>query len=340
MTEVGSAGRAEAALSVRDLCVTVEIPGTSALLLDNVSLRANNGEIHGLVGESGCGKSTFVKSLLALLPNNCRVSGGEISVGSRRLELQSERQMRRIRGAVVALIPQDPYQALNPLFTIGDQLLPAIRRILNSRDPASRVTHREARDTLVFYITQCAVRDPEGALSRYPHEFSGGQLQRILISAALACKPALLLADEPTSALDVTTQREITRLIRQMAQRDQVAAVFVTHDLGLVSEICDRVSVMYCGQIVESGETRDVLNAPAHPYTQMLLACHPDRSANPVGIPGIVPQLNSLPSGCRFSNRCPSAGPLCGDKPESTDLSPRHRASCWALDAAGGPAHE
>lgn len=317
-------------LDVNGLTVTVNLGDRTAVLLDNVSVEVSGGEIHGLVGETGCGKSTFIKSLLAILPPSCRVTGGRIVIDGHHIETGTENDLRALRGGLVALIPQDPYQALNPVFTIGGQLLPAIGRVLARKagTGASRLP-AQAREVLLHYIALCHVRNPAGVLQRYPHEFSGGQLQRILISAALACKPRLLLADEPTSALDVTTQREITQLIRRMARSENVTTVFVSHDLELVSEICDRVSVMYCGQIVEVGSTDRVLTTPANPYTGMLLACHPDHSERPSGIPGLVPQLRSLPPGCRFASRCPSATDECARRPDRLDIGDDHAVSCW-----------
>lgn len=269
-----------------------------AQILDDVSISVAPGQIMGVVGESGCGKSTLLRAILGILPSGARSSGRVLFGGDDIL-----RRPDRGRGRI-GFIPQDPYLSLNPTFRAGDQILEIMRR----HAPGGRTSHR-ARLVELFRAVQ--LPDPEAALRKYPHEFSGGQRQRLLIAAALSCEPALIVADEPTTALDVTTQREILGLLREIARARNLSMLFVTHDFGVLASLCDAVSVLYAGRVAEAGPTRAVLEAPAHPYTRMLLACHPDRAVELAGIPGTVPPATAQPSGCRFHPRCPLAQPDC-----------------------------
>ena len=298
-------------LSVEGLRVLIPTDDGSAEVLDHVDLSIPRGGIVGVVGESGCGKSTLVRAVLGILPKAARVTGGRVVYDGEDLFHMSQRELtRRIRGKEIAFIPQDPYLALNPLFTVGTQLLEIMR--WHGRDGANggggRRTHR-AR--LIDLLRAVQIPDPEGALDRYPHQFSGGQRQRLLIAGALLPRPRLVIADEPTSALDVTTQLQILRLLRDLTMQFGVSMLFVTHDFGVVAQLCTEVTVMYAGQSVEAGRTEEIIDRPRHPYTQMLIACHPDRALDPAGIPGAVPSPLTPPPGCRFHPRCPSATMVC-----------------------------
>ena len=294
-------------LQVEGLAVQLRTEAGTARILDDVTFSVPAGGSLGIVGESGCGKSTLLRAILGILPRGAETPVGSILFEGR--DILSDRAASA-RGRI-GFVPQDPYLSLNPVFRAGDQILEIMRR----HAPGSRRDHR-ARIVELFRAVQ--LPDPEGALSKYPHQFSGGQRQRLLIAAALACDPSLLVADEPTTALDVTTQREILALLRRLATERGLALLFVTHDFGVLAAVCDRVTVLYAGRVAEGGPTRTVLDAPEHPYTRMLLACHPDRATDLTGIPGTVPAATAQPSGCRFHPRCPIARPSCAETPPPT----------------------
>ncbi|MGH7323021.1 MAG: ABC transporter ATP-binding protein [Candidatus Rokuibacteriota bacterium] len=298
-------------LAVDGLKISIATDDGLARVLDHVDLRIPRGRIVGVVGESGCGKSTLVRAILGILPRAARVERGRILLGGEDLLRLSQRELtRRIRGKEISFIPQDPYLALNPVFTVGTQLLEIMRWHAGAggNGDAGRRGHRRR---LVQLLRTVQIPDPEVALERYPHQFSGGQRQRLLIAGALACRPRLVIADEPTSALDVTTQLQILRLLRDLANRFGVSMLFVTHDFGVVAQLCDEVMVMYAGQSVETGQTAEILDRPRHPYTQMLIACHPDRARDLTGIPGTVASPLAPPPGCRFHPRCDRLTDVC-----------------------------
>ncbi len=312
-----------ALLSIRDLSVAIGTDEGTAEVLDHASLEIARGEIVGVVGESGCGKSTLVKSVLGILPAGARVTAGAITFdGIELTKLDAKALTRDIRGKRIGFIPQDPYQAFNPVFTVGTQLLEASR--WHGGDGG-----RGDRARLVALLRSVQIPDAERVLDRYPHQFSGGQRQRLLIAAALLCAPDLIIADEPTTALDVTTQRQIIALLGGLARDSGTAMLFVTHDFGVVAQLCDRVAVMYAGQTVERGRSAVLLDQPRHPYTRMLLDCHPDRATTLAGIPGSVPSVIAAPAGCRFHPRCPSARPDCSAAlPRTVALAADHDAAC------------
>jgi oligopeptide/dipeptide ABC transporter ATP-binding protein len=291
-------------LQVEGLAVELRGEAGTAQILDDVTFRVPVGGSLGIVGESGCGKSTLLRAILGILPKGAETPRGNILFEGR--DILTDRAASA-RGRI-GFVPQDPYLSLNPVFRAGDQILEIMRR----HAPGSRRDHR-AKIVELFRAVQ--LPDPEAALSKYPHQFSGGQRQRLLIAAALACDPSLLVADEPTTALDVTTQREILSLLRGLAADRGLALLFVTHDFGVLASVCDRVTVLYAGRVAEGGPTRAVLDTPQHPYTRMLLACHPDRATDLAGIPGTVPAATAQPSGCRFHPRCPIARGSCAESP-------------------------
>ena len=295
------------ALSVRGLKVSFRTDAGIAAVLDDVSLTIERGQILGVVGESGCGKSTLIRAIMGILPRAARIDAGQVVFEGENLLVFTERELnQRIRGSRIGFIPQDPLLSLNPVFKVGTQML----EIMRDHAPEG-TTKRDHTKQLVTLLKRLQVPDPEHALERYPHQFSGGQRQRLLIAAALACAPGLVIADEPTTALDVTTQHEILVLLRELVDELGISLLFVTHDLGVVAELCDTVCVIYAGQTIESGTVDAVLQAPSHPYTQALLACHPERSTNFLGIPGTVPAATRMPTGCRFAPRCRYTEPVC-----------------------------
>jgi peptide/nickel transport system ATP-binding protein len=322
--------RGDALLEVKNLRLSVRTDEGVARILDHVELALPRGQILGVVGESGCGKSTLARAVLGIMPRSAIVESGEILFeGENLLDLSDREMARRVRGRRVGFIPQDPYLALNPVFKIGTQLL----SVLRWHAPPELRTERDRRAHIVALLRRVQIPEPEAVLERYPHQFSGGQRQRLMIAGALACNPALVIADEPTTALDVTTQLQILKLLKSLTQAFGIAMLFVTHDFGVVAQLCDAMTVMYAGQTVEAGRTGEVLGDPRHPYTQALLACHPDRSDALAGIPGLVPSPLAPPPGCRFAPRCAYAEAICsGRTPQLVTDAPDHRVSCRLAD--------
>jgi len=302
-------------LEIRGLKLSIRTDEGVARVLDHIDFAVEPGHILGIVGESGCGKSTVIRAILGILPAGARIDSGSIDFAGEDLLALGEAELnRRVRGSRIGFVPQDPYLALNPVFTIGAQLLEIMRW---HAPPGPRLggSKAEHRERILALLRRVQLPDPEAALARYPHQFSGGQRQRLLIAAALACSPRLVIADEPTTALDVTTQQQILDLLRDLVEEFGLSMLFVTHDLGVVAELCDDICVIYAGQSVEAGPTPAVIAAPQHPYTRALLACHPDRADAFVGIPGAVPSPLSAGSGCRFAPRCGEARPICERRP-------------------------
>jgi oligopeptide/dipeptide ABC transporter ATP-binding protein len=296
-----------------------------------VDLRLGPGEVLGLVGESGAGKSTVGRAVVRLLPEPGRVESGVIRLRGRELLGLRETEMRGLRGAEVALIPQDPLSALNPAFRIGLQATDALR--------IHRGLSRAAADAeMARLLARLGIADSTDVLQRHPHELSGGMRQRVLIAMAFSCEPALVIADEPTTALDVTTQAQILRLLEVLQTERRVATLFVTHDLGVVAHLAHRVAVMYAGCLVESATTRDLFRAPAHPYTQGLLAqvLRIDARAEANGaLDGLMPVLTSPPEACPFRERCPRRMAICDEAmPAVRDVTPGHAVACHLYEAA------
>jgi peptide/nickel transport system ATP-binding protein len=302
-------------VQVRGLRLTIKTDEGAAKILDHIDFSLERRRILGIVGESGCGKSTIIRAIIGILPAGVHVEAGTIRFDGEDLLALSEHELNtRIRGSRIGFIPQDPYLALNPVFTIGSQLLEIMRWHAPDTGEGRRGRAGRQRDRLVALLRRVQLPDPEAALERYPHQFSGGQRQRLVIAAALASSPTLVIADEPTTALDVTTQQQIIDLLRDLVDEFGLSMLFVTHDLGVVAQLCDDLCVIYAGQTVEGGPTADILARPRHPYTQALLACHPERSIAFRGIPGNVPSPLRAGSGCRFAPRCPDALEVCTER--------------------------
>jgi peptide/nickel transport system permease protein len=284
--------------------------GKGVRLVTDVSFDVEPGTVLGLVGESGCGKTMTALSLLGLLPSGVSVTGGQILWNGKNLAAATDKDMEGIRGREIALISQEPMRALDPMFTVGYQLTATIRRL---RGTGRSETKAEA----LGLLEKVGIVDAARILKTYPHQISGGMAQRVAIALALAGRPRLLVADEPTTALDVTVQAEILSLLRSLVKDTGMSVVMVTHDLGVVADLCDQVAVMYAGEVVENGRTDSILDNPRHPYTLALLAADPhanhaaDMPERLATITGQVPQPKDWPSTCRFAARCQFAGSAC-----------------------------
>jgi oligopeptide/dipeptide ABC transporter ATP-binding protein len=312
-------------LSVEALTTVFDLPSGAIPAVDDVSFEIRRGETLGLVGESGSGKSVTAFSIMRLVQPPGRIRSGRIGFRGRDLLQLREREMCKVRGADISLIFQEPMTALNPVFTIGDQLREALL-------VHNKATRRDARRKAIELLE--AVKMP-GAASRvddYPHQLSGGMRQRVLIAMAIACRPALVIADEPTTALDVTIQAQILDLLREMKQAFDLSLLLITHDLGVIAETADRVAVMYAGRIVEYGPVREVFQQPMHPYTRGLLASLPTGKPGSrlSAIDGTVPMLGALPSGCAFNPRCPERFDRCTTAPPGDYIvGPERTAKCY-----------
>jgi len=287
--------------------------------VDDVSFAMERGQILGIVGESGCGKSTVLLSIMRLIRRPGRIDQGEIQFRGENLRDLSPNAIRNIRGKEISMIFQDPLSTLNPAYPVGEQIRESLQlhRVMN--DGRLRLSQRaREKERVVQVMTEVGIPSPMDRYAAYPHQFSGGMQQRALIAIALVCEPALLLADEPTTALDVTIQAQILDLMRRINQDHGTSIILVTHDLGLAAEFCDTIAVMYAGRIVEQGPVDDVVSHPQHPYTQGLLNCRPrisERDLRVEPIPGNVPDLADLPPGCTFAPRCPRRQAVCDTGP-------------------------
>lgn len=321
-------------LDVRRL--VVEFPGRRGTLraLDEVSFEIAPGEILGVVGESGAGKSLTGAAIIGLLEPPGRVAGGEILLDGRRIDNLPPDALRKIRGRQIGAIFQDPLTSLNPLYTVGRQLTETIMTHLP-------VGPAEARRRAIALLGDTGIPAPAQRIDHFPHQFSGGMRQRVVIALALAAEPRLIVADEPTTALDVSIQAQIITLLKTLCRERGAAVMLITHDMGVIAETCDRVAVMYAGRVAEIGPVHDVIHRPAHPYTAGLMACIPDMSQDRERlnqIDGAMPRLNAIPPGCAFHPRCTQAFDRC--HAQRPDLMPAGatRAACWLHAAVTGGA--
>jgi peptide/nickel transport system ATP-binding protein len=314
-----------ALLEVRDL--TVEFPTRHRVLraLDGVSFSIEAGEILGVVGESGAGKSLTGAAIVGLLERPGRIVGGEIRLDGQRIDNLAPEPLRRIRGRRIGMIFQDPLTTLNPLYTIG-------RQLVETMQTHARLSDAEARRKAIGWLDRVGIPAAAQRIDAYPHEFSGGQRQRVVIALALCAEPALVVADEPTTALDVSIQAQIITLLKDLTRDHGTAVMLITHDMGVIAETADRVAVMYAGRIAEIGPVAAVIRHPAHPYADGLMASIPSlehRVGRLRQIDGAMPRLDAIPSGCRFHPRCPRVFGRCHDEqPELLDAGAT-RAACW-----------
>ena len=316
-------------LSVRDLHTSFHTLDGVARAVDGISFEVAEGETLGLVGESGCGKSVTALSILRLVDRPGRIESGEILLRGRNLLGLSKREMRHVRGGQISMVFQEPMTSLNPVFTVGNQIIEAVR-LHQKKGP------EEARELAVDMLRRVGIPNPEQRVDEYPHQLSGGMKQRVMIAMALVCRPALLIADEPTTALDVTIQAEILDLLANLQRDLGMAILLITHNLGIVAGMANRVLVMYAGRAAEYSPTDDLFENPRHPYTISLFKSIPrldsERAARLEAIQGQVPSPTGWPTGCRFHPRCPHAIDLCHkEQPPLEQKRPNHWSACWVL---------
>lgn len=329
-------------LEIRNLRTSFQTEEGRVQAVDDVSLEIRPGEVVGLVGESGCGKTVTSLSILQLLPTPpASIDGGEIIFDGTDLLTLSQEELRRIRGNDIAMIFQEPMTSLNPVFTIGNQLMEAIQL-------HEQLTGKALRRRAIEMLKLVGIPRAEEVIDEYPHRFSGGMRQRAMIAMALSCNPKLLIADEPTTALDVTIQAQILQLMQDLKDRIQTAVLFITHDLSVIAEMADRVLVMYAGKVVEEADVHTLFHEPKHPYTQGLIRSRPSIDVDQerlLYIPGNVPNPLEMPGGCPFHPRCPHAMEVCrGQMPPERTLKAGHAVRCWLHEDVTGdqarPIHE
>jgi peptide/nickel transport system ATP-binding protein len=319
-------------LDVKDLSIHFKTANGHVQPVNGVSFEVYEGETLGIVGESGCGKSITSLAIMGLLPNPIGyIAKGEIKLNNKEITHLKDRELRKLRGNEMAMIFQEPMTSLNPVFTIGEQLSEPLKQ-------HTRLKKREIREKIIEMLQIVGIPRADEIVDEYPHQLSGGMRQRVMISLAMLCNPKLLIADEPTTALDVTIQAQILELMKRIKSENQMAMMLITHDLGVVAETCDRVMVMYAGQIVESTDVRTLFNDPKHPYSQGLLASLPnlnERKQSLYSIKGNVPRPDEIPKGCAFSTRCPKAFSKCHiEKPLLIQLE-NQSCRCWLFDTKG-----
>ena len=324
---MGPMNNSDSVLQVRDLRISFRSYAGEVEAVRGVSFELRRGETLAIVGESGSGKTIAAKSIMRLLPDNGIIKGGEALFEGRDLLELSERRIRDVRGSKIAMVFQDPMTSLDPTMKVGRQITESLKKHLG-------LSGRRASERAVELLELVGIPNPEARIGQYPHQFSGGMRQRVVIAIALACDPQVLIADEPTTALDVTIQAQILELLRDLQDRIGTSIVLITHDLGVVAQTAQRVAVMYSGKVIETGTVREIFYEPKHPYTWGLLNSIPlptaDRNQELVPIAGSPPSPVDPPKGCPFAARCPHAMQVCpSEMPEYTAFSAEHRAACW-----------
>ena len=315
-------------LTIKNLRVDLMSVRGIVYALDGVNLSLGEGLIHGLVGESGCGKSMTARSVLRLHDEKRSRMSGEIIFEGRNLLALSAREMQAVRGRQISMIFQDPMNSLNPLYTIGEQISETVRR----HEKCSRAA---AKARTLELLEQVGIAPAGQRYGQYPFELSGGLQQRVMIAMAIACRPKLLIADEPTTALDVTIQAQVLELIRSLSRQMGMSVLLITHNFGIVAEVCDRVSVMYAGRIVETADSKDIFRHPMHPYTKALIGSIPRAGSGEIylpTIPGTPPELFARDPGCPYRERCPLAEADCSARPVEEKVAEGHMAACWHMN--------
>ena len=318
-------------LTVNHLDVSFKTYNGEANVLRGVHFSLGKGETLAIVGESGSGKSVTAKAIMQLLPKqNSKVNSGEVLFNGKNLLTYNEREMRKIRGSDISMVFQDPMTSLNPTMTIGKQIMEGLLE-------HQSLTKKQAYEKAIELIEMVGIPSAASRMKEYPHQFSGGMRQRVVVAMAIACNPKILIADEPTTALDVTIQAQILELMNDLQRKLETSIIIITHDLGVVANMAQRVAVMYAGRVIEIGTVDEIFYEPKHPYTWGLLSSMPKLHADTheplIPIAGSPPDLEQLKDGCPFAPRCPYAMKLCHSfTPESTEVSKTHAASCWLLD--------
>lgn len=316
-------------LSVENLVIEFNTRRGRLVAVNDVSFEVMPGEVFGLVGESGAGKSLTGQSIIGLLEPPGRISGGRVHLGEQRLDNLPIHQMRKVRGKQIGMIFQDPLTSLNPLYTIGRQLTETIQTHIN-------MSTGQAREHAIDLLGQVGIPAPARRIDHYPHQFSGGMRQRVVIALALCVNPSLIIADEPTTALDVSIQAQIISLLKKLCEENDTAVILITHDMGVIAEISDRVAVMYSGRLVEVGQVREVVKSAKHPYAKGLMGSIPSlhsRVARLNQIDGSMPRLTEIPEGCAFNPRCPQAMDICRQKRPQLMEQDSSQVACWLYDS-------
>jgi peptide/nickel transport system ATP-binding protein len=315
----------EEVLNVKELEIGIVTHEGHINIVNKISFTLEKGKTLGIVGESGCGKSITSLAIMGLLPSSVSYRGGAIKLKGKELTSLSKKEWRKIRGKDIAMIFQEPMTSLNPIYTIGYQI---VELILNHK----KISKREAYEQALKMLKLVGIPRAEEVIHEYPHQLSGGMRQRVMIAMALSCNPEILIADEPTTALDVTIQAQILELMKSLQQQLGMSIILITHDLGVVAEMCDRVVVMYAGEIVEESDVVELFENPKHPYTKGLLSSLPDLEEEKeylLSIPGTVPSPHDMPKGCRFAPRCSFAYEKCLESPPMIKVNEKSSCKCW-----------